>query len=81
MPSRDYYQQQAQLLLDLAARMSAKDDALRLIERANEYQVLAQAMPADDPPTCAPPPKAVTQPMQQQQHAATDDKNGYRRSN
>jgi hypothetical protein len=74
MPSREYYLQQAQLLLELAAKMSAREDALRLIERANEYQLLAETMPSDEPLAPAPPVNAVTQPMQQQQaQAAKDD--------
>jgi hypothetical protein len=73
MPTREYYLQQAQMLFDLAAKMSLKVDAERLIGRANEYQILAEAMPAedeapkDDLPTPPPPPRTIVQPMQQQQ--------------
>jgi hypothetical protein len=68
MTSRAYYLQQARILFDMAAKMSAKQDADRLIARANEYQLLADAMPEDDPPAAMnPPPKTVVQSMQQQQ--------------
>jgi hypothetical protein len=49
-----------------------------LIKRANEYQMLAEAMPpddlpADDPPMTLPTPAPVTQPMQQQQTKEDDE--------
>jgi hypothetical protein len=74
MPSRDYYLKQAKLLLDLAAQMSAKDDAARLIARANDYQMLAAAMPDDQSLPPVQPPSSVQQPMQQQQQQAHDSK-------
>src|SRR4051794_24712395 len=49
MPTREYYLQQAKVLFELASKMSLKVDAERLIVRANEYQILASAFPADDP--------------------------------
>jgi hypothetical protein len=69
MTTRAYYLDQARILLDMAARMSAKQDADRLITRANEYQLLADAMPEDDQPAARnrPPPATVVQSMQQQQ--------------
>jgi hypothetical protein len=42
MPTRDYYLRQAVELFQLAAKMSVKADADRLIARANEYQILAR---------------------------------------
>ena len=73
MSSREYYLEQARALLELAAKMSAKDDAAQLIARANEYQMLAETTP--DEPSAPPPtlPKPTTQSMQQQQ-AKTEDK-------
>jgi hypothetical protein len=45
MPSREYYQRQAEILRNMAR--ATKDPALsaRYIKRANEYQVLADAVP------------------------------------
>ena len=74
MPSRDYYLQQAKLLFEMAAKMSAKDDAARLISRANEYQMLAKAMPDDAPASPVPPRPPVSQPMQQQLQKKSEDK-------
>jgi hypothetical protein len=48
MPTRAYYLHKARGLFELAASMSLRADAERLITRANEYQVLAEAMPPDD---------------------------------
>jgi len=51
----------------------------RLIKQANEYQILAEAMPPDDPPADhlpMPPPApaaTITQPMQQQQQKKEDE--------
>ena len=79
MPTRDYYRRQARELFELASKMSLKADADRLIARANEYQMLAEAMPPDDAPAVdspmmpAPPPTTVTQPMQQQQQKKKED--------
>jgi hypothetical protein len=53
MPTRDYYLRQAQVLFDLASKMSLKVDAERLIARAHEYQILADAIPPDDAPPAA----------------------------
>jgi len=79
MPTREYYLRQAQVLFDLAAKMSLKADAERLIARAKEYQILADAMPPDDEvprdglPIPATSPSAIVQPMQQeQQHEGGD---------
>jgi hypothetical protein len=73
MPSRAYYLKQAKLLLDLASQKSAKDDAERLIARANDYQMLAAAMP-DDHLSAVQPPSSVQQPVQQHQQKAHDTK-------
>jgi len=79
MPTREYYLQQAKVLFELASKMSLKVDAERLIVRANEYQILASAFPADDPqgddlPVTPPAtPQMVAQPMQQQQQHGTGD--------
>lgn len=73
MPTREYYLQQAAVLLEMAAKMSVKVDAERLIARANEYQMLAEALPPDDPPPPPPASHSVTQPMQQQQQGTQDN--------
>jgi len=79
VPTREYYLRQAQVLFELAAKMSLKADADRLIKQANEYQILAEAMPPDDPPADhlpMPPPApaaTITQPMQQQQQKKEDE--------
>jgi hypothetical protein len=79
MPTREYYLRQAQALFELASKMSVKADAERMIARANEYQILSDAMPPDDAPpvdlpvTPTPPPTTVTQPMQQQQQKKEED--------
>jgi hypothetical protein len=78
MPTREYYLAQAQVLFELASKMSVKADAERLIARANEYQILADAMPrdppaADLPATATPPPTTITQPMQQQQQQKKEE--------
>ena len=67
MPTREYYLRQAEVLFELASKMSLKLDAEQLISRANEYQMLADVMPVDLPAMPGPPRTAVTQPMQQQQ--------------
>jgi hypothetical protein len=74
MTSRAHYLEQARILLDLARKMSAKRDAQKLIEQANAYQLLADAIP-DEPmePAHRLPPGTVSQPMQQQQQKQTPD--------
>jgi hypothetical protein len=58
----------------MAGKMSAEQDADRLIARAKEYQMLADAMPDDDPPASTyPPAGTVVQPMQQQQQKKEGD--------
>jgi len=63
--------QQAGVLFELASKMSVKADAERLIRRANEHQLLAEAMPPDEEAANEPPPAVspltITQLMQQQQ--------------
>jgi hypothetical protein len=74
MPSRNYYILEARRLFDMA--LMARDPVVRgrWIERANEYLVLADSLPdnqplADELPPAAPQP----QPMQQQQSKAEDE--------
>jgi hypothetical protein len=66
---------QARILLDMAKRMRAKRDAEQLIERANEYQMLADVMPDGQPatPEAPPPSQTQSQPMQQQQQRQKDE--------
>jgi hypothetical protein len=66
MPSREYYRQQAELLFEMARASSDPEHARRLIARANEYQMLAAAMPDNGPP----PESPVDQTVQQQQQKA-----------
>jgi hypothetical protein len=68
MPSREYYRQQAERLFELARASSDPERAKRLIERANDYQMLAAAMPGNGPP----PEPPVDQTVQQQQQKAGD---------
>jgi hypothetical protein len=74
MPTRAYYLEQAELLMKLAKASTDPVASTLLTERAAEYQILADAMPPDDPAP-APPPESVAQPMQQQQQRATKSEN------
>jgi hypothetical protein len=58
MPTREYYLEQARLLLELAKTNSDPAAAGRMIEHAVEYQILAEAIPDEDTP---PPPAASVQ--------------------
>jgi hypothetical protein len=74
MPTKEFYLRRARELFDLAVQMSRSEDRARLVTRANEYQMLADTMPADDTPvTPTAPPTTVTQPMQQQQQKKQED--------
>ena len=76
MPNRDYYLRQAKLLFDMAAGSTDPEMVARCVKRANEYQMLADAMPDDAMPDGDPPsgsPGVVQQPMQQQQAKSDDE--------
>jgi len=66
MPTREYYLQQAKNLRASAKNASDRGRAERWLQRANEYVVLAGAMPDDDD---APKPthRQRSEPQQQQQ--------------
>ena len=61
MPTRAYYLQQAQSAFSMAAMSRDAVIRARWIERANEYQILAQAVGED------PSPSTNQQAQQQQQ--------------
>jgi hypothetical protein len=66
MPSREYYLQQAKLLFEMAAATTDRAAVARLVARANEYLVLAEAL-AHDPPGAGQRDAPVQQQAQQQQ--------------
>jgi hypothetical protein len=70
MPAKEYYLGQARMLGEMAAKMNLLEDAAKLIKRAKEYELLAEAMPFEPtPPPCTP----ITIPMQQQQQGPTKE--------
>ena len=72
MPSREFYQQEAKRLFDMA--LMARDPVVRArwIERANQYLMLADAVD-DQPAPAVPSVTSQRQPMQQQQQKKQDD--------
>ena len=74
MPTRSYYLQQAQSAFAMAAMSRDPLVRARWIERANEYQMLAQAMGEHAPP----PPRTeqqLEQHTQRQQQIKPDKEN------
>ena len=72
MRGREFYLQQAKLLFELAATSSDQAVAALLVERANEYLLLAQEAPSVRQ-VIGLPPDVQQQPTQQQQQKTKDD--------
>jgi hypothetical protein len=75
MPSRSYYQRQAEILRAIAAAAPDQVERDRQLRRANEYVVLAMSLPDDGyVPPIASPVTDRPQPTGQQQQQIQPDK-------